>query len=215
MRRWRWRNSRIAWIAAIERGLIVDADPDQLLRVLLNLARNAVQALETRAPNDPARDQVRITGRREGAVVVIEVSDTGPGFPAQGARASVRGLPVDRAQRRHGPRPRHRRRAGPRPWWRHQAGGGHHWRNLPAHHPGPRGRARRPPQRAGAGLSPPIRPDLPIRLEIDSSSRVPCACARDFPRGTDAPVAQLDRALDYESRGQEFESLRARQISTT
>jgi signal transduction histidine kinase len=75
--------SRIAWIAAIERGLIVDADPDQLLRVLLNLARNAVQALETRAPNDPARDQVRITGRREGAVVVIEVSDTGPGIPAR------------------------------------------------------------------------------------------------------------------------------------
>jgi signal transduction histidine kinase len=75
--------SRIAWIAAIERGLIVDADPDQLLRVLLNLTRNAVQALETRAPNDPARDQVRITGRREGAVVVIEVSDTGPGIPAR------------------------------------------------------------------------------------------------------------------------------------
>src|SRR5436853_1907705 len=75
--------SRIAWIAAIERGLIVDADPDQLLRVLLNLARNAVQALETRGPNGPARDQGRNTGRREGAVVVIEVSDTGPGFPAR------------------------------------------------------------------------------------------------------------------------------------
>jgi signal transduction histidine kinase len=73
--------SKIAWIAAIERGLVVDADPDQLLRILLNLARNALQALETRAPNDPARDQVRITGRREGAVVVIEVSDTGPGIP--------------------------------------------------------------------------------------------------------------------------------------
>lgn len=28
-----------------------------------------------------------------------------------------------------------------------------------------------------------------------------------------APVAQLDRALDYESRGQEFESLRARQFT--
>jgi signal transduction histidine kinase len=73
----------IGWIAAIERGLTVDGDPDQLLRVLINLARNAVQALETRAPNDPARDQIRITGRREGAVVVIEVSDTGPGFPAK------------------------------------------------------------------------------------------------------------------------------------
>ncbi len=75
--------TQLAWIAAVERGLMVDADPDQLLRVLINLARNAVQALETRAPNDPARDQVRITGRREGAVVVIEVSDTGPGFPAK------------------------------------------------------------------------------------------------------------------------------------
>jgi hypothetical protein len=74
--------SQIGWVAAIERGLIVDADPDQLLRVLINLTRNAVQALETRAPNDPARDQVRITGRREGGVAVIEVSDTGPGFPA-------------------------------------------------------------------------------------------------------------------------------------
>ena len=29
-----------------------------------------------------------------------------------------------------------------------------------------------------------------------------------------APVAQLDRAPDYESGGQEFESLRARQIAT-
>ena len=28
-----------------------------------------------------------------------------------------------------------------------------------------------------------------------------------------APVAQLDRVLGYEPRGQEFESLRARQIS--
>ena len=75
--------AQIGWIEAIERGMLVDADPDQLLRVLLNLARNSVQALESRAPNDPSRDQIRITGRREGAVAVIEVSDTGPGFPAK------------------------------------------------------------------------------------------------------------------------------------
>ena len=73
--------AQIAWIVAVERGMKVDADHDQLLRVLLNLTRNAAQALETRAPNDPLRDQIRITGRREGAVAVIEVSDTGPGFP--------------------------------------------------------------------------------------------------------------------------------------
>jgi signal transduction histidine kinase len=70
----------IGWIVAIERGLIVDADHDQLLRVLLNLARNSAQALEARAPNDPMRDQIRVTGRREGAVVVIESADTGPGL---------------------------------------------------------------------------------------------------------------------------------------
>ncbi|HXW26478.1 MAG TPA: HAMP domain-containing sensor histidine kinase [Xanthobacteraceae bacterium] len=80
--------SRIRWVGAVERGLAVDADPDQLFRVLLNLARNAVQALESRAPNDPGRDQLRLTGRREGAVVVIEVSDTGPGVPAK-ARAHL------------------------------------------------------------------------------------------------------------------------------
>src|SRR6516225_7061356 len=75
----------IRWISAVERGLMVEADYDQLFRILLNLARNAVQALESRAAEsrtdrDPGRDQIRITGRREGAVAVIEVSDTGPGF---------------------------------------------------------------------------------------------------------------------------------------
>ena len=78
----------IRWIGAVERGLMVDADPDQLFRVLVNLTRNAVQALESRENRDPGRDQVRITGRREGAVVVIEVADTGPGISAP-ARAHL------------------------------------------------------------------------------------------------------------------------------
>ena len=78
----------IRWIVAVERGLTVEADHDQLFRVLVNLARNAVQALETRGARDPARDQIRITGRREGSVAVIEVSDTGPGVPEK-ARAHL------------------------------------------------------------------------------------------------------------------------------
>jgi len=69
----------IRWIVSVERGLTVDADHDHLFRVLVNVARNAMQALETREARDPARDQIRITGRREGSVVIIEVSDTGPG----------------------------------------------------------------------------------------------------------------------------------------
>jgi hypothetical protein len=78
----------IRWIDAVERDLIVEADQDQLFRILLNLSRNALQALESRAARDPGRDQIRITGRREGAVVVIEVSDTGPGF-SEKARAHL------------------------------------------------------------------------------------------------------------------------------
>jgi signal transduction histidine kinase len=73
--------SAIRWIFSIERNMVIDADHDQMLRVLINIARNATQALETLAPNNPSRDQIRIIGRREGAVAVIEVSDTGPGMP--------------------------------------------------------------------------------------------------------------------------------------
>jgi signal transduction histidine kinase len=71
----------IRWLPSVERGLMVDADPDQLFRVLLNLLRNSMAALKARAPNDPERDQIRIVGRREGAVVVLQVADTGPGVP--------------------------------------------------------------------------------------------------------------------------------------
>ncbi len=78
----------IRWIVAVERGLTAEADHDQLFRVLVNVARNAVQALEQRGNRDPARDQIRISGRREGSVVVLEVSDTGPGVPEK-ARAHM------------------------------------------------------------------------------------------------------------------------------
>jgi signal transduction histidine kinase len=81
-------DSGVRWISAVERGLKVDADPDQLFRVILNLARNAMQALEGRAPNEPGRDQLRVTGQREGAVAIIEVADTGPGV-SERARAHL------------------------------------------------------------------------------------------------------------------------------
>ncbi len=79
-------DASITWIAAIERGFTVDADPDQLFRVLLNLVRNAAQALEH--AGDTGIRQIRVTGRREGAVAILEVADTGPGVPEQ-ARAHL------------------------------------------------------------------------------------------------------------------------------
>lgn len=72
----------IAWVVDVPAGLKVFADADQLFRVVLNLARNAVEALESRAPLDPDRDQIRIRARRCGTGVEITFADTGPGIPA-------------------------------------------------------------------------------------------------------------------------------------
>src|ERR1700728_254324 len=76
-------DASIAWISAIERGLAIDADPDHLFRVLFNLVGKGAQALEGRPRSEAASTQIRITGRREGAVAIVEVSDTGPGVPAK------------------------------------------------------------------------------------------------------------------------------------
>ena len=73
----------ITWVNHLERGLTIDADPDQLFRILLNLARNAVQALEARGPDETTICQIRVVGKREGIVTIIEVSDSGPGVPAK------------------------------------------------------------------------------------------------------------------------------------
>jgi hypothetical protein len=52
--------------------------------------------------------------------------------------------------------------------------------------------------------------------DLSHDSRMHAASADFMPldHAKNAPVAQLDRALDYESRGQEFESLRARHYAT-
>jgi signal transduction histidine kinase len=70
-------DTRIVWSNRVEAGLEIDADPDQLFRVLLNLGRNAQQAI------DGADGRITLSARREGAVTVIEMADTGPGVPAK------------------------------------------------------------------------------------------------------------------------------------
>ena len=78
-------DERIAWEEALEPGLKVDADPDQLARVLLNITRNAVQTLDSAAEtaSETAREAgcLRISARREGGAVQIEIADNGPGVP--------------------------------------------------------------------------------------------------------------------------------------
>ena len=71
--------------------------------------------------------------------------------------------------------------------------------------------ARRHGIRIGNGCSVIALPPLPRRRGDDSNA--PFCRPRSGPAGK-APVAQLDRAPDYESGGQEFESLRARHCDT-
>ncbi len=58
-------------------GLLVQADADQLFRVLTNLVRNAAQAIEAAG----APGQITVRARGVEGFTEIEVCDTGPGLP--------------------------------------------------------------------------------------------------------------------------------------
>lgn len=71
---------RPALMIAVPGQLRVSADAGHLGRVLTNLLRNAVAALEAGGAGDlPA--SIEIAARREGANIVIDVRDNGPGIP--------------------------------------------------------------------------------------------------------------------------------------
>ena len=72
-------SSHVVLFNHVPPGLLIDADREHLNRVLTNLLRNAIQALETRESGQDGR--VVISSWREGAVVVIVVKDNGPGIP--------------------------------------------------------------------------------------------------------------------------------------
>ncbi|MHB8471481.1 MAG: nitrogen regulation protein NR(II) [Gammaproteobacteria bacterium] len=62
------------------------ADPDMLIQAVLNIVRNALQALSTQTQGNiqlrsRAQRQVTIGHRRHKLVVRIEISDNGPGIP--------------------------------------------------------------------------------------------------------------------------------------
>ncbi len=59
--------------------LPIDADREQLNRILTNLVRNAVQALDSSEAQGTGR--IVISAERQGSVTVIHVSDNGPGIP--------------------------------------------------------------------------------------------------------------------------------------
>ncbi len=58
-------------------GLELEADPDQLYRILLNIVRNARQALG----DEPG--EITVSARPASSGLEIEVADTGPGIPSR------------------------------------------------------------------------------------------------------------------------------------
>ncbi len=76
-------SSRVVFYNNAPASVIADADREQLGRVLTNLTRNAIQALEAAQAENPDAPDGSVTVRawREGSVVTIEVKDNGPGVP--------------------------------------------------------------------------------------------------------------------------------------
>jgi signal transduction histidine kinase len=66
----------VNWMNAIPEGFTVLADPDQLLRVIINIGRNAVQALDGK----PGA-AITLTAQALDGETVIDMADNGPGLP--------------------------------------------------------------------------------------------------------------------------------------
>jgi signal transduction histidine kinase len=73
--------SRVIIRNEVQKGLMVQADPEHMFRVFLNLLRNANEALETAGPQPGRAPEIIITAVVRNGIVVVEVADTGPGVP--------------------------------------------------------------------------------------------------------------------------------------
>jgi signal transduction histidine kinase len=71
------KGSHVDWQLAMPPELVVEADRDQLYRVLSNLGRNALQALETTGRGGT----IRVAAEASNGSVRIDVLDDGPGLP--------------------------------------------------------------------------------------------------------------------------------------
>jgi signal transduction histidine kinase len=79
-------STRIMLVVAVDDDIVVDADRDQLYRVLSNLVRNSLQAIEAHGGTGPGT--ITIAGWRSPRTTHVRLSDTGPGVPER-ARAHL------------------------------------------------------------------------------------------------------------------------------
>ncbi len=81
-------HGEITFINPVPEDFEIVADREQMFRVLMNLVRNSVQALESMTLEDRCLRQIAVDARRVDTSVIIEVEDTGPGVP-EGAREKL------------------------------------------------------------------------------------------------------------------------------
>lgn len=77
----------IEFVNAVDPEMEIDADQEQLFRVLSNLARNAVQAMAGEREGIVVR-RLSVSASRTGSICRILIEDTGPGLP-QKARENL------------------------------------------------------------------------------------------------------------------------------
>ena len=95
----------------------VYADPDHMLRVLENLSRNAAQALMAKGATEGRPKAIRFAAIRTDGLALVEISDTGPGFPADQSERIFE--PFHKSTSDVAPASGSR---SPRTWWRETAG---------------------------------------------------------------------------------------------
>jgi signal transduction histidine kinase len=80
------REGSIAFVDDVDPSLLIDADHEHLFRVLSNLVRNAMQAIE--GVEGKTDGEIRVAAHREGRKVIVDVMDNGAGVPEK-ARAHL------------------------------------------------------------------------------------------------------------------------------
>jgi signal transduction histidine kinase len=74
------REGAIDWVLDIDDTLRIDADREHLFRIVSNLVRNAIEAIEARRAGAPG-GEIGVKAWRDGRRVLVEVRDNGPGVP--------------------------------------------------------------------------------------------------------------------------------------